>query len=216
MQEHIDDTPAPAPVGESGGEGTNDATEEAIDKVCDPCGLVPSNLEAAFAHKKQVKMEKEKDEEVKAESEALLRNQFEPDVEAPKEEGSVLSNFNIDCCGKAPSTDIQDKQFPAEKLPIEENPDEPMMKNGESGSVMTGNNSQQTRSLAEIAAKMDEIDMETAADETVVDKTSDENSLQKLAAAAEWYKQPLYASLIVLTGLLGIAILVMAILIIKN
>ena len=115
---------------------------------------------------------------------------------------------NIDCCGRAPSTDIPDKDFPAEKLPDddavdEENPAEP--NSGESASV--ANNSQQTQTIADIAAKLDEIDLETVAEET--------NSLQK-EVNSEWYKEPLYASLIVLCGVFSFIILVLAILLIKN
>merc|ERR1712194_261186 len=111
-------------------------------------------------------------------------------------------------------------EFPTEKIPEdEENQDEDttndlMMKNGESGSVMTGNNSHQTRSLADIAAEMDEIDLETAAEDTAGDQISEDgsSSIKKMGNDQEWYKQPLYAGLIFLCGAFSIAIFVMAVL----
>ena len=207
-----------APAGNGGGDDKKKEGRDFIDKVCDPCGLVPDNLDQALAHKKKMKEEAAKKAEADVESPDDEKNAVDDD--------GMLSNFNIDCCGKAPATgdEIQVKEFPGEKILNEENPDEDspdaqMMQNGESASVITRSNSQQTRSLAEIAAKMDEIDLETAAEDTAVDQMSEDdgNSMQSIQKFGDvWYKQPLYAGLIFLCVSFSIAILVMAILLIAN
>ena len=204
MQETNDEenpAPVPAPEETEGGEASEptDLAEDVIDKVCDPCGFV--------ARREKKKADKAEEaatgEDLMAEARALMNTQCGPQVEEEEESGY----FNIDCCGRAPSTDIPDKEFPGEKLPDEENPDE--KNTGESASV--ANNSQQTQTIADIAAKLDEIDLETVAE----DAADETDSLQK-GVNIEWYKEPLYASLIVLCGVFSFIILVLAILLIKN
>ncbi len=211
MQETNDvENPAPIPTPEEieGGDASEptDLAGDVIDKVCDPCGFV--------AHRKKKKMEKAKEgaegEDLMAEARALMNSQCGPQVD--EEEGSGY--FNIDCCGRAPSNDIPDKEFPAEKLPDdEENPNG--QKIGENASVT--NNSAQTDTIADIAAKLDEIDLETVAEDDVAaeGEISETTSLQK-GVNTEWYKEPLYASLIVLCGVFSITILVLAILLGKS
>ena len=189
-----------------------------IDKVCDPCGLVPDNLEEALAHKKKMK-ELEAEREAAAAEDPIIQTSQEEKNTADGDGGDdgMLSNFGIDCCGKTPDTsdDVEVKEFPIEKN--QENTDELMTKNEETISVMTGNNSQPTRSLADIAAKMDEIDLETAGEDTVGDQLADdETSIKKMRNEQEWYKEPLYAGLIIMCGAFGIAIFVMAILLIAH
>mmetsp|Transcript_4992 Transcript_4992/g.11922 ORF Transcript_4992/g.11922 Transcript_4992/m.11922 type:complete len:223 (+) Transcript_4992:114-782(+) len=222
MMQEYNDGEIPPPVPSGGPE--KDTAEVVIDTVCDPFGLVPDNLEAAFAHNKKMKLEAAKEEELKAkeEAEALAKAEAEAlakaeaEAAAPKEEKDS-AYFNLDCCGKNPpaTEEIEDKEFPAEKLPVDEDPDgmdelDQILGSGESASVMTGNNSQQ---LAEIAAKMDEIDLETAAGDTTADQLSID-SLQK--GNTDWYKEPLYATLIVLSGLFSIMIVVFAVLLIAD
>ena len=204
------------------GDGEKKQEKDFIDAVCDPCGLVPDNLEVALAHKKKMK-ELKVEREAAAGIEPINQISQEEKNNAPDDEAvdSMLSNFGIDCCGKAPAPDdeVEVREFSAEKIANldEQNEDEVMGNNVENISVTTGNNSHQTRSLADIAAKMDEIDLETAADDTVGDQLVDEgNSFQKITDGQEWYKEPLYAGLIILCGAFGIAIFVMVILLIAN
>ena len=204
------------------GDGEKKQEKDFIDAVCDPCGLVPDNLEVALAHKKKMK-ELKVEREAAAGIEPINQISQEEKNNAPDDEAvdSMLSNFGIDCCGKAPAPDdeVEVREFSAEKIANldEQNEDEVMGNNVENISVTTGNNSHQTRSLADIAAKMDEIDLETAADDTVGEQLVDEgNSFQKITDGQEWYKEPLYAGLIILCGAFGIAIFVMVILLIAN
>mmetsp|Transcript_2860 Transcript_2860/g.7848 ORF Transcript_2860/g.7848 Transcript_2860/m.7848 type:complete len:220 (-) Transcript_2860:84-743(-) len=204
------------------GDGEKKEGKNFIDNVCDPCGLVPDNLEEALLHKRKMK-------ELKTEREAVAN--ADPIIQTSQEEmnsadddaavDSMLSNFGIDCCGKAPTAadEVEVKEFPAEKTAQlnDDNTDEVLAKNEENISVMTGNNSHQTRSLADIAAKMDEIDLETAADDTIGDQLADDASaIKKMGNDQEWYKEPLYAGLIILCGAFSIAIFVMAILLIAH
>ena len=204
------------------GDGEKKEGRNFVDAVCDPCGLVPDNLEEALAHKKKMK-ELKVDQEAASDMEPFDQTSQEKKNSAANDEAvdSMLSSFGIDCCGKAPAPDdeVEVKEFSTEKIAKldEENTDEGMTKNAENISVTTGNNSHQTRSLADIAAKMDEIDLETAADDTVGEQLVDEgNSFQKVTEEQEWYKEPLYAGLIILCGGFGIAIFVMVILLIAN
>eukprot|EP00531_Pseudo-nitzschia_arenysensis_P011637 CAMPEP_0116119402 /NCGR_PEP_ID=MMETSP0329-20121206/2618_1 /TAXON_ID=697910 /ORGANISM="Pseudo-nitzschia arenysensis, Strain B593" /LENGTH=204 /DNA_ID=CAMNT_0003613093 /DNA_START=10 /DNA_END=624 /DNA_ORIENTATION=+ len=203
MQEHNDEeTPVSTPAGVD-----NDLSEKVIDSVCDPFGLVPDNLEEAFAHKKRMQIEEAKKELLKAEADALAGTTYVEPSESEDDKGTGY--FHLDCCGKTPpaTEEIKDEEFPAEKLPTDEGENA-----GEIGeTISVGNGSQQ---LADIAAKMDEIDLETAAEDASTDQMSDTASLQK--RSVEWYKEPLYASLIVLSGLFTIAIVVMAVLLITN
>merc|ERR1712086_100649 len=206
-------------MGVAGNPGEDDnkkGGKDFIDTVCDPCGFMDDDgLEQALAHKNEAPLNADtieipEDEKNAAEADAAV--------------DSVLSNF--DCCGKTlPAGDeAQVQEFPTEKIPEdEENQDEDtandlMMKNGESGSVMTGSNSHQTRSLDDIAAKMDEIDLETAAEDTAGDQMSEDgsSSIKKMGNDQEWYKQPLYAGLIFLCCAFSIAIFVMAVLLIAD
>lgn len=193
-----------------------------IDAICDPFGLVPDNLDEALAHKKKMKAQ---EEGAAAKAEVAVDNPEDEkdDVDDDAVVDSMFSNFDINCCGKAPSADDEGEvtEFPTEKLGEnldKENPDEQMMKNGENASVMTSSNSHQTRSLAEIAAKMDEIDLETAAEDTAGDQISDDGGsiIKKMGGGQLWYKEPLYAGLIVLCGVFSIAIFIMAILLVAN
>lgn len=219
MMQEIDIEPTPVAAGSAGDDDQKKDERDFIDKVCDPCGLVPDNLEQALAHKKKMKEEAAKIAEAAAEAAAETPDD---EMNAADDEAGIMSNFNIDCCGKANTSadEIQVEEFPGEKLlNDEENPenlDTQMIMNGESASVMT--DGQQSRSLAEIAAKMDEIDLETAAEDTAADQMSEDGSksIQKLVGADVWYKQPLYAGLIFLCVSFSIAILVMAILLAKS
>jgi len=218
MQEHNAEQTAVA-VENVGGDDKEKEETDFVDKVCDPCGLVPGNLQQAFAHKKRMKVVKAQEEEAAMNAEAT--NDIPEDEKNAADDDaavdSMLSNFNIDCCGKAPiaGDEVEVTEYPVE---LEENRDELLMKNEESASVMTGNNSAHTRSLADIAAKMDDIDLETAAEDTTGDQIpeDDGSSIKKLGDDQVWYKQPLYAGLIILCGSFSIAIFVMAILLIKN
>ena len=199
---------APVVAGNAEGDDKKKGQNDFIDTVCDPCGLVPDNLEEALAYKKKMKLEK-------AQEEQAAKN-VDPEVQIPEEKNdadadanavdSMLSNFDLDCCGNAPAAtdEVEDTEVPEEQF----------LKNGDSASVMTGNNSQHSNSLADIAANMDDIDLES----TAGDQKSEggDNSIFKLDKDQPWYKQKLYAALIILCGTFSIAIIVMAILLIVN
>jgi len=205
---------APVVAGNAEGDDKKKGQNDFIDTVCDPCGLVtvPDNLEEALAHKKKMKLVKDQEEEA-------FKN-VDPEVQIPEEKNdadadanavdSMLSNFDLDCCGNAPAA--------TEQVKVTQVPEGQFLKNGDSASAMIGNNSQHSRSLADIAAKMDDIDLETAAEDTTGDQISegDGNSIAKLGKGQPWYKQNLYAALIILCGGFSIAIIVMAILLIVN
>jgi len=211
MMEESKTEQASAPAGSTEGGG-----RDFVDMVCDPCGLVPNNLEVALAHKQKMKLLQEKV--------ACPANTTAAMDDTPEDEKATdiaASYFNIDCCGKAPAAgdEVEVKEFPAEKMLTEEenidveNPEEQIVKNEDETSMGAGTNSQQTRSLADIAAKMDEIDLETAAEETA---ESEDDSIQKMGSNQVWYKEPLYAGLIVFFASLIIAIIVLVILLIVN
>ena len=208
----------PAAAGTEGAADGEKDGKDFIDQVCDPCGIVPANLEDALAHKKKMKLLKAQEEEAAANAEAGIDTSKEEKnaADGDAEEGIMLSAFDIDCCGKAPAAadEVEVKEFPAEKMDEMDELDKQIMNNGESASVM----SQQTRSLADIAAKMDEIDLETAAEDVAADQISDHgsSSLKTFGNSQVWYKQPLYAGLILLCGAFSIAIIVMVILLIVN
>ena len=122
---------------------------------------------------------------------------------------NMLSKLHLDCCGKVPATngDVEDRQVPQEEF----------LKSGESRSVASGNESEATRSLADIAAKMNEIDVETAAEDTSGDQISegrDNDIVVRSGKVRKWYREPLYATLIILCGTCSVAIIVLAILLI--
>mmetsp|Transcript_18114 Transcript_18114/g.37162 ORF Transcript_18114/g.37162 Transcript_18114/m.37162 type:complete len:213 (-) Transcript_18114:169-807(-) len=201
---------APVTGASTAGDEQNAGGKDFIDKVCDPCGLVPDNLEAALAHKKKMKQLKEDEEQAvkDAEAAAKISEEHKNTDDNADAVDSMLSNFNLDCCGNAPA--------PSEEVEVKEVPTEQILKNGENASVMTANNSVQTRSLADIAAKIDDIDLETAAEDTTKEQLRPEEPTKwsEPLPSPVWYKQPVYAILILLCGAFSIAIFVMAILLI--
>jgi hypothetical protein len=203
------------------GEPKNKQISDFVDKVCDPCGFVPANLDEALAHKKQMKLLKAQD----AEAAKLMESGnggargVDPVVEIPDDEAkndnddhavdSMLAKFDLDCCPQPNNTKgiaaQEDKQVAEEEFL-------------ESEALAEDD---RERSLANIAAKMNDIDLETAAEDTSDEQINDDygdiasRSGGKMQQA--WYKTPGYAALIVLCGAFSIAIIVMAILLlVKN
>jgi len=195
---------------EQSGEQGKEQQSDFIDKICDPCGLIPDNLEEALAHKKKMKSMKIQDAEAATMMESGNGNGVDPVVEIPGENNddhavdSMLSSFDIDCCGKQPSN-VNDKGTEDKQVPQDE-------------FLKSDNNSfdDRERSLADIAAKMNEIDLETAAEDNSVDHMPDYNGVSRSGGKVQqaWFKSPLYAGLFVLCGAFSIAIIVMAILLI--
>jgi len=198
---------------EQSGEQGNEQQSDFLDKICDPCGLVPDNLEEALAHKKKMKSMKSQEAEAAKMMESGYGNTVDPVVEIPGDENndddpvdSMMSTFDIDCCGKQPSSvngkGTEEKQVPEEEF------------------LKSDNNSfdDRERSLADIAAKMNDIDLETAAEDNSVDQMPDYDSVSRSGGKVQqaWFKSPLYAGLFVLCGAFSIAIIVMAILLIIN
>ena len=185
----------------------------------DRCGLVCNDL-GEIVHKQRMQSQGESAQV--EEGNLASAADADPVVDVPGENAekidvrdendavdTMLSKFHLDCCGKAPATiqDVEDKQVPEEEF----------LKAGESRSVATGNGSDATRSLADIAAKMNEIDIETAVQDTSGDQISecsDNDSITRPGKARPWYKAPVYATLIILCGTCSIAIFVLAILLI--
>mmetsp|Transcript_18334 Transcript_18334/g.51095 ORF Transcript_18334/g.51095 Transcript_18334/m.51095 type:complete len:201 (-) Transcript_18334:145-747(-) len=193
------DTELPPVVDVEAGDDNPKQKRGVIDKMCDPCGLVPDNLDQAFAHKQKMKAMKAQEEE---EAAAKVAETPEDENLAAADEAvdSVLSNFT--CCAKPSLSEAEEKEE-VKKFP---DPEEPI-----------ANNSQQ--SLVDFAAKMDDIDLESAAANTEGEEISEADgtrSFVKFDNADQWYKQPLYAGLIGLSGVFAIAIFVLAILIIVN
>lgn len=200
MMQDYDPEEPPVPTGDNG-----ERKRDFLDSVCDPLGLIPSDLEKAFAHAKRMKLLKEA-EQAAANAESAVEAPAENSDEVTDEtvEG-VLSTLN--CCGKSSTPAVEDEKEKESPDP-EEQPEQEIEKNDESASVFTT----ETRSLAEIAAKMDDIDLETITDED----QADTNTITKISKDQAWYKQPLYATLIVLSAGFSIAIVVMAILLIVS
>lgn len=215
MQQDYDEGQAPVAAGNTAGNDKPKGKTDFIDKVCDPCGLVPGNLDQAFAHKQQVAA-------MKAREEDAAKNAFDETTPEEKSSGmvaaaaddavdSVLSTF--DCCGK-----------PALPVATEE-PEVKEFREGEQPEGTIGTDSEHSRSLAKIAANMDDIDLESAIVEEGNDDDApggqisddDGNSISKLSKIQQdWYKQPLYAGLIIMCGAFSIAIFILAILLIVN
>jgi len=201
---------------EQSGEQGKEHQTDFIDKICDPCGLVPNNLEEALAHKKKMKsikiQEREASKMMDSGNSNGNGNGVDP-VEISDENNddhavdSMLSTFDIDCWGKQTSK-VNDKG--TEDKPV-----------SQAEFLKSDNNSfdDRERSLADIAAKMNDIDLETAAEDNSVDdddKMPDYSSVCRSGGKAQmaWFKSPLYAGLFVLCGAFSIAIIVMAILLI--
>mmetsp|Transcript_25674 Transcript_25674/g.56313 ORF Transcript_25674/g.56313 Transcript_25674/m.56313 type:complete len:218 (+) Transcript_25674:168-821(+) len=216
VQQDYDEGQAPVEAGNPAGDDKPQGKTDFIDKVCDPCGLVPGNLDQAFAHKKKVAAVKTQEEEA-AQNVVVETTPEETSggtvaAAADSAVDSVLSTF--DCCGK-----------PALPAPTEE-PEVKEVREGEQPEGTIKSDSDDSRSLAKIAANMDEIDLESAlveeggdGDDALGGQISDDdgNSIAKLGKGQqEWYKQPLYAGLIVMSGAFSIAIFVLAILLIVN
>jgi len=195
---------------EQSGEKGKENQSDFIDKICDPCGLVPDNLEEALAHKKKMKSIKIREAEAAKMMESGNGNGVDLFVEIPGENtddhavDSMLSTFDIDCWGKQTSN-VNDKGTEDKRV-------------SQAEFLKSGKNSfdDRERSLADIAAKMNEIDLETAAEDNSVDQMPDYNSVSRSGGKVQlaWFKSPLYAGLFVLCGAFSIAIIVMAILLI--
>ena len=212
MQEDTTTEQAPVAVGNAGGDDNTEGQTNFVDQVCDPCGFIPPNLEEALAHKKKMKLMKDQEEEAAKNDVPVVDNpeeKIDADADANAVDG-MFSNFDMDCCGQAPVA--------SDEVEVTQVPEEQLLKYEDNDYVMTGNSSYQSRSIAEIAAKIDDIDLETAAEDITGDQISegDDNSINRLGKGQPWYKQPLYASLIILCGSFSIAIIVMAILLIVN
>jgi len=197
---------------EQSGEQGKEHQTDFIDKICDPCGLVPNNLEEALAHKKKMKSIKIQEREASKMMNSGNGNNVGP-IEISDENNddhavdSMLSTFDINCWGKQTSK-VNDKGTEDKLL-------------SQAEFLKSDNNSfdDRERSLADIAAKMNDIDLETAAEDNSVDdddKMPDYSSVSRSGGKAQmaWFKSPLYAGLFVLCGAFSIAIIVMAILLI--
>jgi hypothetical protein len=205
------------------GEPESKQLSDFVDNVCDPCGFVPANLDEALAHKKKMKLLKAQD----AEAAKLMEGGnggargVDPVVGIPDDEtknddddhavDSMLAKFDLDCCPQPNSVNNtkgiaaqEDKQVSEEEFSKSEALAE----------------DDRERSLANIAAKMNDIDLETAAEDTSDDQINDDyGDIPRSGGKMQqpWYKTPAYAALIVLCGAFSIAIIVMAVLLlVKN
>jgi hypothetical protein len=205
------------------GEPENKQLSDFVDKVCDPCGFVPANLDEALAHKKKMKLLKAQDVEAAKLMESGNGGAcgVDPVVGIPGDEtknddddhavDSMLAKFDLDCCPQPNNVNNtkgiaaqEDKQVSEEEFLKSEALAE----------------DDRERSLANIAAKMNDIDLETAAEDTSDDQINDDyGDIARSGGKMQqpWYKIPAYAALIVLCGAFSIAIIVMAILLlVKN
>ncbi|KAL3929271.1 MAG: hypothetical protein SGARI_004798 [Bacillariaceae sp.] len=103
----------------------------------------------------------------------------------------LAAKFDINCCAKKQTDDaVVPQAIEGDK------------ENGADGD----------RSLTEIAAKMDEVDLESQVTEN--DDSLDQNVTKQLQPA--WFREPFSAGLIALTGCLMIAVITMAVLLAKK
>ena len=193
-------------------QGGENRQSDFLDSVFDPCGLV-GDIEEAVAHKQRMKaMKALKDETptMMSDSGGDISNECGESAHVKKNDDdavdSMMSNFDVNCCGfdnKNQSGTSEQAQLTEEEiLTPEEN---------------NRSFDDRDRSLADIAAKMNDIDLETAAEDSCADQIGDYDCIDNRSSGkihARWYHQRLYASLIVLCGLSCIAIIVMAILLI--
>jgi hypothetical protein len=204
------------------GEPEDKQLSDFVDKVCDPCGFVPANLDEALAHKKKMKLLKAQDAEAAKlmESGNGVASGVDPVVGIPDDEiknddddhavDSMLAKFDLDCCPQ-PNNVNNSKGIAAQedKLVSEEE----FLKSEALAE------DDRERSLANIAAKMNDIDLETAAEDTSDDQINDDyGGIARSGGKMQqpWYKTPAYAALIVLCGAFSIAIIVMAVLLLVN
>ena len=106
----------------------------------------------------------------------------------------VLSKFDMNCCVKNPTKQIEE-ETKTETL------------NGDDGAEGKGDDP----SLSELAARMNDIDLESGGETAEDDFHADTTK-----PLVPWYREPFYASLIVLCSLFTIAIIVMAVLLFKK
>ncbi len=155
------------------------------------------------------------------------------DVDAEEEDNDAVermcANFDFPCCGGGAGAVQPDSE------PVKEEPKQLEAQEGEGGAhgaTGKGHRSEDS-SLADIVARMEALDVETAdggeSDRDLSrdggeDAPNDEGNLKalyqqkgvSLSKAAPWYKEPIYASLIAACVVFTIAILVMIILLAKG
>lgn len=202
------------------GESEKKQLTDFVDQVCDPCGFVPANLDEALAHKKKMKLLKAQDAEAAKMMEsgnggargvdpvvAISDDETKNNDDDDHAVDSMLAKFDLDCCpqpnNKKGIAAQEDKQVSEEEFLKSEALAE----------------DDRERSLANIAAKMNDIDLETAAEDTSEDQINDDyGDIARSGGKMQqpWYKTPTYAALILLCGAFSIAIIVMAILLLVN
>jgi hypothetical protein len=128
-----------------------------------------------------------------------INNDNEADVVAVTDDNAEASaleklaaKFDVNCCAKNSSKQDEDAEVPVD--------------------LEDGKDKADDRSLTEIAAKMNNIDLESQNTEN--DDSLDHDVTKQ--QVAPFYKEPFYAALIVLCGMFTIAIIVMSVLVAKK
>lgn len=180
----------------------NRNSPDVIDAMFDNVCPVPDNLGEAVA-KEEITLPTE---QPPADSKSFMMDNPAPTETAPEiaedsdkngEEDNtmekVLSKFDMNCCAKNTTKQTEDSN--AETL------------KGDDATDVNGDDP----SLSEIAARMNDIDLESGGENAAGDFNA--NLTKPLIP---WYREPFYASLIVLCTLFTIAIIVMASLLFKK
>lgn len=177
----------------------NSNDPDAIDAVFDNVCPVPDNVGEAVAIEESAVVTEfpttatSETKAIMVEDEGAPAEGPTEAVEADGEEGTmekVLSKFDMNCCVKNPTKQIDESK----PQPLE----------GDDATETKGDDP----SLSELAARMNDIDLESA--------TEGDFQADVSKQLLPWYREPFYASLIVLCGLFTIAIIVMAILLFKK
>ncbi|KAG7369133.1 hypothetical protein IV203_031876 [Nitzschia inconspicua] len=193
----MDDKKSP-PTGTSSDGNGNTNNPNVMNSLFDNVCPVPDNLGEAVASNESTLVP----EEAKEDTTTTMMDDEKPAIEEAvpevanedKEDAmeSVFSKFDMNCCAKNSTTQVEDSKPEAlDGDATERNGDDP--------------------SLSELAARMNDIDLESSVEPEKSDYHA--NATKQLLP---WYREPFYASLIVLCGVFIIAIIVMAVLLFKK
>lgn len=204
-----------------GTEQDTDVIDHVFENTTNEMYPVPANLEA-LAHEQRSEQQENAAPSLVDPVSGTTLEVAKNDAAVVQEEEDVLDKFCSPfehCCGAntTHTSTVQpsnmngqtDEDEDLEKGTVENVPFE--------SEVQTIKNDDDQSSLAEIAARMNEIDLETATVDTA--PQGQEVAGLKVVTKSKkiaWYREPVYAALIVACGLFSIAIVVMAILLIVS
>jgi hypothetical protein len=122
-----------------------------------------------------------------------------PVVEESNDDSGTLDKlcgaFDLDCCGKKENVSNETTEVKIDPADVEKNEDP---------------------SLSELAARMNDIDLETAGGDSMDESPENYGHVVKSGKVKPWYHETFYATLIVFCSVFSIAIIVMAVLLLTK